>query len=107
MEEQEQIKDWREEISEPKDTLKIAPDSSEIFIFQDEGQPNSHQDFGNSVAFSVKIGEEEKTWYVKSNNFSLLGQIKALGPLSELKVKVNRKGSKRSDTRYKIEKVED
>ena len=51
-------------------------------------------------------GEKEtKNFYVKANNFDLLGQIKALGNLTGLKVRITRIGSKRSDTRYKIVKL--
>jgi len=108
MEETQKEIDWREEISEAKDTLKIAPDTAEVFIFQDEGKVNHHQDFGTSIVFSVKreADEHNRSWYVKNNNFSLLGQIKALGKLTGQKAKVVRKGSKRSDTRYSISKVE-
>jgi len=107
MEETQQEIDWRKEISESQDTLKIAPDTTEVFIFHDEGKVNHHQDFGTSIVFSVKreADENNRNWYVKNNNFSLLGQIKTLGKLTGLKVKVVRKGSKRSDTRYSIQKV--
>lgn len=99
--------DWRKEITESQDTLKIAPDTAEVFIFQDEGKINHHEDFGTSIVFSVKreADENNRSWFVKNNNFSLLGQIKALGKLIGLKVKVVRKGSKRSDTRYSIAKI--
>jgi hypothetical protein len=104
---QKEIEDWRKDISEPKDILKVAPDNKVIFTFQDEGMPKSSEDYGNSIVFSVKTeNNETKLWYVKTNNFSLLGQIKALGKLTGLKAEVSRVGSKRSDTRYKIRKIE-
>ena len=107
MEETQETQDWRNEISEPKDTLKVKPDSSVVFNFQDEGLKKESIDYGSSIVFGVKVSGETETklWYVSSKNYDLLGQIKALGNLIDLKVKVTRKGSKRSDTRYTIEKA--
>lgn len=107
MEEQQENIDWRADISGSTETLKIADKEEVIFVFKDEGERRTHPDYGTSIAFLVlKQGEDEdKTWYVKANNFSLLGQIKELGLLTGLKVKVKRTGAKRSDTRYTIEKV--
>jgi len=45
-------------------------------------------------------------FYVKENNFSLLKQIKELGSLIGTTANILRVGSKKSDTRYSIEKVE-
>ena len=106
-EQQEKIEDWREDISEPAETLKIADKETAIFTFQNEGEKRTHPDYGTSIVFQVAPLNEESTkyWYVNSRNFDLLGQIKELGNLTGLKVKVTRKGSKKSDTRYIIEKV--
>ena len=101
-------KDWRIDITPKTATLKVLDGQKVIFVFQDEGKPRESKDFGNSVAFNVLVqGEnEEKTFFVKSNNFDFLGQIKELGRLTGLKVEVSRQGSKKSDTRYTIKKVE-
>jgi len=105
MAEQETIADWRTEISEPADTLKIADKETVSFTFKDEGKKNVHPDFGTSIAFRVEdVAKEEKIWYVNSKNYDLLGQIKSLGALKDLKVEVTRVGSKKSDTRYIIKK---
>jgi len=102
-------KDWRNNISEPKDTLKVKPDSAIIVTFQDEGIVKSSIDYGNSVVFGVKTEENDelKLWYVNSENYNLLGQIKSLGKLEGKRAKIIRKGSKRSDTRYTIEEVKE
>lgn len=99
--------DWREDITEPKSVLKVADGESKVFVFQDEGVKIPSVDYGTSVAFSVieEESKEARTFYVKANNFSFLAQIKELGDLKGVKVKVSRKGSKRSDTRYTIEKL--
>jgi len=97
------VEDWREEVSDSsKATLKIADGESVVVTFLSEGKKRSHQDFGESVVFEVKKGEEEFTWYVNANNFSLLKQIKELGVLLNSKAKISRTGSKKSDTRYTI-----
>jgi hypothetical protein len=111
METQEPISnDWRDDVSEPSETLKIADKEVVEFSFLDDGEKKSHPDFGNSVKFQVSIenpdGQVEKSWYVNATNYDLLGQIKGLGELKGLKVRVKRTGTKRSDTRYTIEKAE-
>jgi len=109
MEEQKQADvNWRENISEAKETLKVEPDTEVVVTFQDEGMVKESLDYGKSVVFGVKTldNDETKLWYVNANNYALLGQIKTLGKLAGVKVKITRKGSKRSDTRYTIEKIE-
>lgn len=104
---QTQIEDWREDITEPKDTLRIVDKEIVTIAFLDDGVKKTSVDYGSSVVFRVKkIGtEEELRWYVNANNYDLLGQIKALGkPLFGRVVNVRREGSKRSDTRYYITK---
>jgi len=105
-EKQESIEqDWRANIGEAKSTLKIADGQVVTFVFLDEGNNRTHSDFGSSIVFAVSVNEEEKNWYVNPQNFNLLGQIKGLGKLTGLKVEVERTGSKKSDTRYTIKKV--
>lgn len=101
------IDDWREDISEPTEVLKLGDGDEVVGVFKDEGEKRTHVDYGTSIAFQFVVeGETEpKTFFVKANNFSLLGQIKQLGKLTDAKVKISRTGTKRSDTRYKIEKV--
>ena len=99
--------DWRNEITTPKNTLKVKDGETIEFTFLDEGTKKESKDYGSSIAFRVNSGgSDEKLFYVKSNNFDLLGQIKTLGVLIGLKARITRIGSKRSDTRYKIVKVE-
>ena len=96
--------DWRDEVTPKTDTLKVLDGEQVSVTFQDEGKKKESIDFGDSIAFQViKKGETEtKTFYVKGNNFDLLGQIKALGKLTGKTYLISRIGSKKSDTRYKI-----
>ena len=99
--------DWRGDITESKKTLKVKDGDVVEVTFADEGTKKVSADYGASVAFSVLLkGEQEpKAFYVKANNFDLLGQIKALGSLTGLKVRISRIGSTKSNTRYKIVKM--
>ena len=99
--------DWRGEITESKATLKVKDGDVVEVTFADEGTKKVSADYGSSVAFSVllKDDKEPKTFYVKSNNYDLLGQIKALGSLVGLKVRISRIGATKSNTRYKIVKI--
>ena len=105
---QEQIsKDWRDEVSDSSTaTLKVLDGEEITFVFLSEGKNQTHSDYGTSIVFEVEHGNEKKLFYVKENNFSLLKQIKDLGDLTGIAVQVSRTGSKKSDTRYTIKKVE-
>lgn len=107
METQDNIEDWRQDVSEPKNTIKVKDGETIRGTFLDEGTKRSSADFGASIAFKFKKDgdEEEKLFYVKANNFTFLAHIKALGKLTGLKVQISRIGSKRSDTRYLIAKT--
>jgi len=108
MAEQEQISnDWREKILDPKPPLKIADGEEVTCMLLDEGVRKSHPEYGESIMFSIKHEKEEKLFYVSANNFNLLRQIKELGALKGTTVKISRKGSKKTDTRYTIEKVDE
>lgn len=104
----QQTLDWREGITESKNTVKIKDGEIVKGYFKDEGTPRQSVDYGNSVAFSFQLDNENevKTWFVKANNFSLLGQIKQLGKLAGQHVQITRIGSKKSDTRYSIKKID-
>lgn len=95
---------WREDISEKTETLKIKDGESKTLTFQDEGIRKESVDYGNSIAFKVieKGQSEIKTFYVKANNFGFLNQIKKLGALTGKSFTISRVGSKKSDTRYTI-----
>ncbi len=117
---QKQIDDWRDEVGEQLDKLKIMDGEKAQFTFQAEGVTKTSADFDPSVAFEVlhtahksedgdmtEIQAVGKTFYVSAKNFSLLKEIKELGTLTGLKVEVGRTGRKKSDTRYTIEKVDE
>ena len=95
---------WRDEVSTSSSPiLKIADGETKKIVFLNEGKIMSHPDFGSSVVFAVEHEKEEKRFYVRSSNYALLGQIKDLGETLVGKVvKISRKGSKKSDTRYTI-----
>jgi hypothetical protein len=99
--------DWRGEITESKATLKVKDGDVVEIVFADEGIKKNSPDYGSSVAFSVLVKDEKepKLFYIKSNNYDLLGQIKALGTLTGVKARISRIGSTRSNTRYKITKL--
>jgi len=99
--------DWRGEITESKSTLKVKDGDVVEVVFADEGTKKISADYGSSVAFSVllKDDKEPKLFYVKSNNYDLLGQIKAIGNLTGVKARISRIGSTKSNTRYKIVKL--
>lgn len=108
----EPITNWMDDVTPKTATLKIQDGQLARFIFQDSGKKKESVDYGNSVAFTVICdGEtEKKTFYVKSNNFDFLGQIKELaakhdGKLEGVHAEVSRKGSKKSDTRYTIKEM--
>ncbi len=108
MEEQNAIEeDWRNEISESSATLKIKANEEAIFVFLTEGEKRTHADFGTSIVFEVEQDGEKKMLYVNETNYALRRQIKDLGTLAGLKVKLSRIGEKKSDTRYTIVKMEE
>jgi len=108
MENQSQVEDWREDLSvslHPK--LKIADGETKIFVFKDEGKRYKHPDYKPSITFTIVVeGEsEERTWFVNAEAYGVLNQVKTLGKLTGVKVSVKRTGSKKSDTRYEINKI--
>jgi len=106
MEEQNSIADWRGEISDTDSaTLKIQDGESVSVAFLNEGEAFTHSEYGKSIVFGVKKADEDFRWYVNPQNFSLLKQIKELGKLTGQVVKITRTGSKKSDTRYTVEKI--
>jgi hypothetical protein len=110
MQEQTSVtEDWRNDVSQKTATLKVRENEVVNVTFLDEGKKRESIDFGASIAFLVKVDAEtdEKTFYVKANNFDFLGQIKEQGKLTGHRFQISRKGSKKSDTRYTITKLED
>lgn len=109
--------DWMHDITPKTATLKIRAGESKDVIFKNNGKKKASEDYGESVAFLVALTvpgldleSGDMTWYVKSNNFDLLGQIKELakenkGTLVAVKARISRVGEKKSDTRYKIVKI--
>jgi hypothetical protein len=107
MEAKTTIADWRDDITPQTATLKVLDGKKVSGVFKNNGIKKESVDYGNSIAFQflVDTETENKTFYVKANNYDLLNQIKALGELVDLHVEISRTGSKKSDTRYKITKV--
>lgn len=107
--EQSSTENWMDEITPKTATLKIRDREVCNFVFKDNGRKKESADYGSSIAFLVLVDgeQEQKTFYVKSNNFDFLGQIKEMannGSLVGIHVQVSRTGSKKSDTRYRIKK---
>lgn len=104
MEQQTTNEDWRNDITPSTETLKVLDKEVVTVTFLNEGKKRESKDFGNSIAFLVKKDGEDKerTFFVRSNNFTFLGEIKQLGKLTGKKFKVSRTGKLKSDTRYKI-----
>lgn len=102
-------KSWRTDESlsgEPIPALKVKDGESKTFVFLNEGEKKTHPDFGTSIVFSVEQNKIKHNYYIKENNFSLLRQIKEIGPLTGLAVTLSRTGSRKSDTRYTIVKAD-
>jgi len=98
---------WREEVSDSsKAVLKIADGEVENIIFLNEGEKRIHQDYGTSIVFEIEHQGEPKIFYVNAQNYTLLKQIKDLGKITGTTIRIKRKGKRKSDTRYTIEKVE-
>jgi len=104
-EQQTPIEDWRSEVSEGTPTLKVADGEEKTFVFINEGERRTHPEYGTSIVFQVEFEKEPMSFYVRENNYSLLKQIKELGNLTGTAVKISRVGSKKSDTRYTLEKI--
>lgn len=107
MEDQKEISDWRNEVGDLNPKLKILDGETKIFTFKDEGTKYKHPDYKPSIIFTVQVEntDDKNTWFVNAEAYGILNQIKKLGKLTGLKVKVSRTGSKKSDTRYEIVKV--
>jgi len=109
MEEQKAIndeEDWRAKVSDSSTpVLKVADGETKTFVFLNEGEKRTHSDYGTSIVFQVEFEKEKMSFYIRENNYSLLKQVKEIGKLTGTAVKVSRVGSKKSDTRYTIEKV--
>ena len=103
----QQSEDWRTDVSDSAGaTLKILDGETKKVIFLNEGEKRTSADYGTSIVFKVEHEKEEMNFYVKENNYSLLKQIKELGKLNGILTNISRVGSKKSDTRYTIEKLE-
>jgi len=111
--------DWRDDVSDSSNaTLKILDGETKKVVFLDEGNKITSADYGTSIVFKVEheheveedgqkvMKVEEMNFYVKENNYSLLKQIKEFGKLTGTIAKISRVGSKKSDTRYTVEKLE-
>jgi hypothetical protein len=107
-EQQEQISDWRDDVAEGAiATLKVQDGETVKVVFVGEGRKSTHPDFGDSIVFEVEVEAEKMNFYVNPENYSLLRQIKELGDkLTGVVAEISRTGSKKSDTRYTVTKIE-
>jgi len=103
----QESEDWRADVSDSASaTLKILDGETKKVVFLNEGEKRTSADYGTSIVFLVEHQEEEKNFYVKENNYSLLKQIKEIGKLTGIPINISRVGAKKSDTRYTIKKIE-
>lgn len=103
---------WMNEVTQKTDTLKVLDGQSIKLVSKNNGVKKESVDYGTSVAFLVRVDNEQsdKTFYVKANNFDLLGQFKEIatkhnGSIVGVHLEISRKGSKKSDTRYTIKEI--
>lgn len=100
---------WRDEINDPVEAIKLKDGEKMIGYFKDEGNDVPNPKFEPSVVFSFLLDGEEavRKFYVRTANFDLLTQIKSLGKLTGLHVEISRTGSDKADTRYTIKVVDE
>jgi hypothetical protein len=108
--------DWESEYNKQKETngkeyppifeMKLNDGQiarTEEIEFLDEGKKETTK-FGDCIIFQIKNHEVAKTWFIKTNLFSLLNPIakqKKLGALKGRNAEVTRAGAKK-ETRWAI-----
>lgn len=117
MEEQKKIDNWFEEYDKPQtDTeyeqlpvfeMKLAPGKltrSEEVIFVSEGKKVKTR-FGDTIIFTVNNNGVDKTWFIKTTQYSLLNPIARLrkeGILIGKTAIVERVGTGAKDTKWSL-----
>jgi len=97
----EKTNDWRAEIDENSiETLEFQDGETKTFTFLDEGNKKKVEDKENIV---FQVGETNilKSFCVCAEDLNFLKEIKKLGTLNRMEVKVSR-----SNGQYTITKVE-
>lgn len=89
---------WRDDVGSWNPAWSPEQEDNKI-TFLDEGKKEDTQ-FGASIIFNIKVGEEERTWFVNPKSFNLLSQLRDLGALTNRNVTINRTGEGAKDTRY-------
>src|SRR3990167_8644612 len=103
---QEKAGNWMQEMQdeqeyERKPKLRIGDGEQVEITFLDEGTKITSQ-YGESILFNVKENNVEKVWFVNTNKYTLLREIKNQAPLTGKTAKLTRIGKTKQDTRYSI-----
>ena len=111
-------KNWFEEYDKPTDKkdypqlpifeMKLAPGKisrTETIIFVSEGHPATTR-FGDTIVFTIRNNDTDKTWFIKKAQFSLLNPIaheKKKGLIAGRQAIVTRAGSGQKETKWQLE----
>jgi hypothetical protein len=117
MEEQKELDNWFEEYDKPTTDveyeklpifeMKLAPGKltrSEEIVFVSEGHSATTR-FGETIVFTIRNQDTDKTWFIKKTQYSLLNPIakkRKEGTIIGLEAVVERIGSGAKDTRWSL-----
>ena len=95
--------DWRNEVTELHEKLKVTDGESKKIKFLDEGIKFKNQ-YGTSIVFNVETEGQKYTWYVNTQSVGLLASIKRMDiPLTGKEATLSRTGVGKSDTKWILE----
>jgi len=98
--------DWRNEVGDFHEKLKILAGETKIIKFLDEGRKYKNPSYDPAIIFTVECEGNKYTYFVNVRTYGLLGAIKNLGqPLTGKIAKISRIGTDKKDTRYTLEPV--
>jgi hypothetical protein len=106
---------WIEEYNKPREDVeqkaifKIKLSEGEIahtekIVFLSEGEKKTTK-YGDAIVFNIANQNEEKTWFIRTNQYDLLNAIarqKKVKLLAQTVAEVTRTGKEKTDTRWGI-----
>lgn len=114
---QEELKNWFDDYDKPKQEgeykqlpifeMKLAPGKltrNESIVFVSDGHPATTK-FGETIVFTIKNADVEKTWFIKKTQYNLLNPIakeSKKGSIVGRKAMVERVGSGQKETKWAI-----